>query len=117
MLVHARRAAAVCLFTMTALATLPAAQAPATDARAPERFRVRLDTTRGAIAVDCTRAWAPLGVDRFYTLVTSGYYDDSAFFRVVTGSGRSSASVAHRPRRRPGAAERWVTIRSWGSPT
>ena len=55
------------------------------DQRAPERFRVRLDTTKGAIVIACTRAWAPLGADRFYTLVTSGYYDDSAFFRVVAG--------------------------------
>ena len=57
----------------------------AADAKAPERFRVRLDTTKGAIVIDCTRAWAPLGADRFYTLVTAGYYDDTALFRVVKG--------------------------------
>jgi cyclophilin family peptidyl-prolyl cis-trans isomerase len=57
----------------------------AADERAPERFRVRLDTTRGPIVIDCTRASAPLGADRFYTLVRAGYYDDSAFFRVVKG--------------------------------
>ena len=55
------------------------------DLRAPDRFRVRLDTTKGAITIDCTREWAPLGADRFYTLVTMGYFDDSAFFRVVAG--------------------------------
>ena len=72
---------------------------------------MRLDTTRGAIVIDCTRAWAPLGADRFYTLVTSGYYDDSALFRVVAGQWaqfghqRRSAVVgqawrdAHDPRR------------------
>ena len=71
--------------------SLPALAAAATlvlgtaDQPAPDRFRVTLDTTRGAIAIDCVRAWAPLGADRFYTLVTSGYYDDSAFFRVVAG--------------------------------
>lgn len=59
--------------------------AAAADARAPERFRVRLDTTRGPIVIECTRAWAPLGVDRFYTLVRERYYDDSALFRVVKG--------------------------------
>jgi homoserine O-acetyltransferase len=58
-------------------------QAP--DTRAPERFRVRLDTTKGPIVIDCTRAWAPLGADRFYTLVTAGYYDDAALFRVIAG--------------------------------
>jgi cyclophilin family peptidyl-prolyl cis-trans isomerase len=55
------------------------------DQRAPDRFRVRLDTTRGPFVIDCVREWAPLGADRFYTLVKSGYYDDSAFFRVVEG--------------------------------
>jgi cyclophilin family peptidyl-prolyl cis-trans isomerase len=62
-----------------------AAVAQSADQRAPERFRVRLDTTRGAIVIDCTRAWAPRGADRFYALVRAGYYDDSAFFRVVNG--------------------------------
>jgi homoserine O-acetyltransferase len=56
-------------------ATFGAAQAPAT-------FRVRLETTRGAILVECVRAWSPHGADRFYELVTSGYYDDSAIFRI-----------------------------------
>jgi cyclophilin family peptidyl-prolyl cis-trans isomerase len=55
------------------------------DRRAPEQFRVRLDTTRGPIVIAATRAWAPRGADRFYTLVTSGYYDDNALFRVVKG--------------------------------
>lgn len=49
---------------------------------APDTFRVRLETTKGAIVIDCVRAWAPHGADRFYELVTSGYYDDAAFFRI-----------------------------------
>jgi cyclophilin family peptidyl-prolyl cis-trans isomerase len=49
---------------------------------APETFRVRLETTKGAIVIECTRSWAPRGVDRFYELVTSGYYDDAAMFRI-----------------------------------
>ena len=94
--------------------SLPALAAAATlvlgtaDQRAPDRFRVTLDTTRGAIAIDCVRAWAPLGADRFYTLVTSGYYDDSAFFRVVAGkwaqfgiSGRPDVAKAWRQRAIP----------------
>jgi homoserine O-acetyltransferase len=49
---------------------------------APETFRVRLETTKGAIVIDCVRAWSPHGADRFYELVTSGYYDNSAVFRI-----------------------------------
>ena len=49
---------------------------------APATFKVRLDTTRGPIVIECVRAWAPNGADRFYELVTSGYYDDSAIFRI-----------------------------------
>jgi cyclophilin family peptidyl-prolyl cis-trans isomerase len=52
------------------------------QAQAPEQFRVRLETTKGAIVIECVRAWAPRGADRFYELVTSGYYDDSAIFRI-----------------------------------
>ncbi len=49
----------------------------------PQMYRVRLDTTKGAIVIAVHRDWAPHGADRFYELVTRGYYDDSRFFRVV----------------------------------
>lgn len=53
--------------------------------RAPDRYAVELDTTKGSIVIDVTREWAPQGADRFYNLVKVGYYDDVAFFRVVDG--------------------------------
>jgi peptidyl-prolyl cis-trans isomerase A (cyclophilin A) len=53
--------------------------------RAPARFRVRFETTRGRFVVEVTREWAPRGADRFYNLVRAGYYDDVAFFRVIEG--------------------------------
>lgn len=59
--------------------------APGADLTAPAQFTVHLETTKGEIAIDVTRAWAPRGADRFYTLVKLGYYDDTAFFRVVAG--------------------------------
>lgn len=53
--------------------------------KAPESFQVRFDTTKGAFTVQVTRAWAPIGADRFYNLVKRRYYDDVAFFRVLSG--------------------------------
>jgi peptidyl-prolyl cis-trans isomerase A (cyclophilin A) len=54
-------------------------------ARSPDRYAVRLETTKGVVLIDVTRAWAPLGADRFYDLVRRGAYDDNAFFRAVSG--------------------------------
>src|SRR5262249_8398902 len=51
--------------------------------KAPDAYKVKFDTTRGAFIVSVTRAWAPLGADRFYNLVKHHFYDNAAFFRVV----------------------------------
>ena len=67
---------------LLALAISLGAMSGAADVRVPERFTVALDTTKGAIIIDCVRAWAPHGADRFYELVTTGYYDDAAIFRI-----------------------------------
>jgi peptidyl-prolyl cis-trans isomerase A (cyclophilin A) len=53
-------------------------------ATAPNTYRVRFDTTKGPFVVEVHRAWAPRGADRFYNLVRAGYYDDVAFFRVIS---------------------------------
>ncbi len=50
---------------------------------APASFRAKFETTKGDIVFECTRDWAPNGVDRFYNLVKIGFFDDVAFFRVV----------------------------------
>jgi cyclophilin family peptidyl-prolyl cis-trans isomerase len=51
--------------------------------RAPDKFRVQLDTSKGPIMLEIVRDWAPDGVDRFYNLVRAGYYDGARFFRVI----------------------------------
>jgi peptidyl-prolyl cis-trans isomerase A (cyclophilin A) len=56
-----------------------------TAVTAPQDFRVRLETSKGFIVIAVHRDWAPRGADRFYELVTSVYYDDIRFFRVVKG--------------------------------
>jgi len=76
-----------------------------TSASAPPQFRVRLETTRGTIVIEVHRDWAPLGADRFYELVTSGYYDDSRFYRVVKGQW-AQFGINGDPR----VATRWRTM-------
>jgi cyclophilin family peptidyl-prolyl cis-trans isomerase len=49
---------------------------------APERSRVHLETTKGPIVIEVTRAWAPRGADRFVNLVRHGYYDEATVFRI-----------------------------------
>ena len=51
--------------------------------QAPGRFVVTLETSKGKMVMELQRAWAPLGVDRFYNLAAHGYYDGTKFFRVV----------------------------------
>lgn len=53
--------------------------------RAPDLFAVAFDTTKGEFVVRVERAWAPLGVDRFFHLVRIGYYTDIAVFRAIKG--------------------------------
>ena len=35
--------------------------------------------------IEAHRDWAPIGTDRFFQLVTAGFYDDSRFYRVRAG--------------------------------
>ena len=50
---------------------------------APSYFKVKFTSTKGTFVTESYREWAPHGVNRFYTLVKSGYYSNNAFFRVV----------------------------------
>lgn len=78
----------------------PAKKAPATGAQpfkrvlltpanlkeqAPPEFEAKFVTTKGDFVIKVTREWSPLGADRFYNLVKSGFYDGASFFRVVPG--------------------------------
>jgi peptidyl-prolyl cis-trans isomerase A (cyclophilin A) len=54
-------------------------------ATAPDTYKVKFETTKGAFVVEAHRDWAPRGADRFYNLVKLGFYDDVAFFRAIDG--------------------------------
>jgi peptidyl-prolyl cis-trans isomerase A (cyclophilin A) len=56
--------------------------------QAPSNFVVAFVMQISVVRINITRAWAPLGVDRFYQLLTlpnGGYYAQNGFFRVVPG--------------------------------
>ena len=61
-------------------------KAAAKEEPTPEVFQVKLDTSKGLVVVEIHRDWAPRGVDHFYTLVKTGFYDGNRFFRVVRNS-------------------------------
>jgi peptidyl-prolyl cis-trans isomerase A (cyclophilin A) len=71
-------------------------------ATAPESFQAKFSTTKGDVIIQVTRAWAPLGADRFYNLVRAGFYTDAAFFRVIPGFMAQFGLSA-----RPDVSEAW----------
>jgi peptidyl-prolyl cis-trans isomerase A (cyclophilin A) len=71
------------------------AEAPAGNAKlmdpsklteqAPAKYKVKFSTSKGDFVVEVNRASAPLGADRFYNLVKSGFFDNVRFFRAIKG--------------------------------
>jgi peptidyl-prolyl cis-trans isomerase A (cyclophilin A) len=53
--------------------------------KAPDTYKVKMETTAGDFVIEVHREWAPRGADRFYNLVKVGYFTDVAFFRVIKG--------------------------------
>src|ERR1044071_2537839 len=53
--------------------------------KAPDAYKVKLDTSKGPVVIEVHRDWSPIGADRFYNLVKNGFYDDTRFFRVLDG--------------------------------
>jgi peptidyl-prolyl cis-trans isomerase A (cyclophilin A) len=51
----------------------------------PAAYKVQFVTTKGNFTVEVNSGQAPNAADRFYKLVTTGYYNNSPIFRVVPG--------------------------------
>ena len=77
----------ICLFAALLLAGCSGSSQPAASqgSHAPDMYKVNMDTSKGLVVIEVHRDWAPLGADRFYELVKSGYYDGARFFRVLPG--------------------------------
>jgi peptidyl-prolyl cis-trans isomerase A (cyclophilin A) len=77
---------AVTVALPTMAAAQPSLKNPASlTEKAPPTYKVKLDTSAGPVVIEVHRDWAPLGADRFYNLVKNGFYDNTRFFRVLSG--------------------------------
>ena len=63
----------------------PSRSATARSEHAPDVYRVKFQTSKGDFLLQVNKAWAPLGAERFFQLVQSGFYDGARFFRVLSG--------------------------------
>lgn len=53
---------------------------------APPEYKVKFTTLKDqSFVIDVHKDWAPLGADRFYNLVKSGFFVGVRFYRVVSG--------------------------------
>lgn len=84
-------AAVAALAVSVASAQAPAAARPnlknpaAFKAQAPAVYKASFETSAGTFVVEVHRDWAPIGADRFYNLVKSGFFENVRFFRVIPG--------------------------------
>eukprot|EP00966_Prymnesium_polylepis_P058395 1352219-Prymnesium_polylepis.1 len=58
---------------------------PVPELKAPFCFISEFVTTAGSFRVESWRSWSPHGVDRLYSLIRAGYYNNTRFHRVVSG--------------------------------
>ena len=87
------------------------AQAPAASVlllKAPETFKAIFKTSKGEFVIEVYKKWSPLGADRIYQLVSSGFFSNALLFRVeqnfVVQFGISANYAANRfwdPRKLP----------------
>lgn len=50
--------------------------------KAPKTFTAEFETTKGNFTIEVIRDWSPLGADRLYQLLKTGFYNNNGIFRV-----------------------------------
>jgi len=70
-------------FALPVLFAAALLQGCSSEKPSPAQYKVLLQTSRGDVTIEVTRAWAPRGADRFYQLVKEGFFDGTKFFRVI----------------------------------
>lgn len=103
-----KKALVLCLFFYTILSIAQAPDISVLQLKAPETFKAAFKTNKGEFVIEVYRKWSPLGADRIYQLVRSGFFSNALFFRVeqnfVVQFGISANYAANRfwdPRKLP----------------
>lgn len=73
---------------------------------APDTYKVKMETTAGDFVIEVHREWAPRGADRFFNLVKIGFYDNVAFYRVISGFMAQTGMNGN-----PAVTAAWMTAR------
>jgi len=71
------------LFILNGNAQIVKTDASVLKLKAPDTFKAEFVTTKGNFIVEVYHNWSPLGADRFYQLIKTGYYNNTIVFRVV----------------------------------
>lgn len=77
-----KKALVLCLLFYTILSIAQAPGISVLQLKAPETFKAAFKTNKGEFVIEVYRKWSPLGADRIYQLVKSGFFSDALFFRV-----------------------------------
>jgi len=72
---------AICFLCISTALAQPKDTSALLAMKAPANYFVQMNTSIGSFLLEVNKAWAPLAADRFYQLVSSGFYDDSRLFR------------------------------------
>jgi cyclophilin family peptidyl-prolyl cis-trans isomerase len=87
----------------------PSRQEPYAHASIEElRKTVRLETTLGVIRIQTQPDWAPLAVQRFLMLSGTGWYNHTAFHRLVKGFVIQGGTAETRAGTTTNPADRWI---------